>query len=342
MRPRPCSPGGYERRSIAHFSVRQRSPLRNSFMPSRRQTRHFGPRSRAKAQTLLLFRGRTPLCACGVTSFTPRISRPAAWRERIAVSRLEPGPLTKTSTFCRPCSIPLRAAASAVTCAANGVDLREPLNPAEPADSHAITFPSRSVSATIVLLNDVLMCAWPIAMFLRTRRRVRPRVACLLGGATLLPLLAAADGLLRALAGAGVRLRALAVHRQAAPVADAPVGADLGQPLDRLLPLAAQVAFDLDVLVDVVPELRDLLVGEVANLRVRVETQLGGDLPRGRPADPVDVGQPDLEPLLIRKVDAGDASHVCLSLPLLVPRVRADDHGRPVPLDHAAALAHRL
>ena len=49
--------------------------------------------------------------------------------------------------------MPLRAAASAVTCAANGVDLREPLKPAPPADSHAITLPSRSVSETIVLLN---------------------------------------------------------------------------------------------------------------------------------------------------------------------------------------------
>ena len=68
-----------------------------------------------------------------------------------------------------------------MTCAANGVDLREPLKPAEPADSHAMTFPSRSVSATIVLLKLVLMCAWPIAMFLRTRRRVRPRVAAVYG-----------------------------------------------------------------------------------------------------------------------------------------------------------------
>src|SRR6185436_14684429 len=122
---------------------------------------------RTRHQTLRLFLGRTPLWACGETSRTPRISRPAAWRERIAVSRPEPGPLTKTSTFCRPCSMPLRAAASAVTCAANGVDLREPLNPAEPADSHTMTLPSASVSVTIVLLNDVLMCAWPIAMFLR-------------------------------------------------------------------------------------------------------------------------------------------------------------------------------
>src|SRR5262249_27943895 len=122
-------------------------------------------------QTRLRFRGRTPLCACGVTSLTPRISSPAACSERIAVSRPEPGPFTKTSTFCSPCSMPLRAQASAVTWAGNGVDLREPLKPAEPADSHAITFPSLSVSETIVLLNDVLMCAWPIAMFLRTRRR---------------------------------------------------------------------------------------------------------------------------------------------------------------------------
>ncbi len=78
-------------------------------------------------------------------------------RDVLDAEDLEPGPLTKTSTFWRPWSIPLRAAESAVTCAANGVDLREPLKPAEPADSHAITLPSLSVRATIVLLNDVLM-----------------------------------------------------------------------------------------------------------------------------------------------------------------------------------------
>src|SRR5205085_7347508 len=66
--------------------------------------------------TRLRLRGLTPLWACGVTSFTPRISSPAAWSERIAVSRPEPGPLTKTSPFWRPCwSIASRAHASAVT-----------------------------------------------------------------------------------------------------------------------------------------------------------------------------------------------------------------------------------
>src|SRR5213595_2512551 len=123
--------------------------------------------------TLLRLRGRQPLCACGVTSLTPLTSRPAACSERIAVSRPEPGPLTNTSTFCRPCSIPLRAAASAVTWAANGVDLRDPLKPAPPADSHAMTLPDWSVRETIVLLNDVLMWAWPIGMFFLGRRRPR-------------------------------------------------------------------------------------------------------------------------------------------------------------------------
>src|SRR5919199_2613716 len=67
--------------------------------------------------------------------------------------------------------MPFLAAASAVTWAAKGVDLREPLNPPPPADSHAITLPSRSVRDTIVLLKLVLMWAWPNGMFLRGLRR---------------------------------------------------------------------------------------------------------------------------------------------------------------------------
>jgi hypothetical protein len=124
-------------------------------------------------------------------------------------------------------------------------------------------------------------------------------------------------------------------------MADAPVGADLGEPLDRLLAIAAQVALDLEVRVDEVAELRDLFVREVLDLRVRAEAELGGDLARGRLADPVDVRQPDLEPLLVREVDSGD-SRDGSALPLLVTRVAADDHGRAVALDHAAALAHGL
>src|SRR2546430_5182583 len=194
MRPRPCSPGGYERRSTPHLSVRQRSPLRNSFCPSRRHCLHCAPVSLAIASrspwrpvryTRRRLRGRQPLWAWGVRSGTPVTSSPAACSERIAVSRPDPGPLTYTSTFCSPCSRPLRAAASAVTCAAKGVDLREPLKPAPPADSHAITLPSVSVSDTIVLLKEVLMCACPTGMFFFGLRRPRARLGA--AGPTFFP-----------------------------------------------------------------------------------------------------------------------------------------------------------
>src|SRR5581483_10854592 len=83
----------------------------------------------------------------------------------------EPGPFTTTSTLRTPCSIARRAHCSAAICAANGVDLREPLNPTLPADAHARTLPSWSVIDTIVLLNELLMWATPNVTFLRSLRR---------------------------------------------------------------------------------------------------------------------------------------------------------------------------
>src|SRR3954471_22247153 len=223
-----------------------------------------------RCQTLRRLRGRQPLCACGVTSRTPVTSRPAACSERIAVSRPEPGPFTNTSTFWRPCSMPLRAAASAVTWAANGVDLREPLNPAPPADSQAMTLPSRSVRETIVLLNDVLMCAWPIGMFFFGRRR--PRCGRFGAGLKLLlPRLLLPGHLhaLRALARARVGLGVLTADRQAATMAQGAVAADLHQTLDVLRALAAQIALDREVAIDRVAQLADLVVGQVADVGVR-------------------------------------------------------------------------
>src|SRR5215217_8327016 len=77
------------------------------------------------------------------------------------------------STWRRPCSIALRAADSAVTCAAYGVLLRLPLKPLEPALDHAMTFPAGSVIVTMVLLNVAWRYARPRGMFLRSRRRTR-------------------------------------------------------------------------------------------------------------------------------------------------------------------------
>src|SRR6185436_12859776 len=62
----------------------------------------------ARGQTRRRLDGRTPLCGVGVTSLIAPTSRPVAVSERIAVSRPEPGPLTKTSTLRMPCSMARR------------------------------------------------------------------------------------------------------------------------------------------------------------------------------------------------------------------------------------------
>jgi hypothetical protein len=67
-----------------------------------------------------------------------------------------------------PHSCAARPARSAAICAANGVDLREPLKPTWPAEAQAMTAPVGSVIDTIVLLNVLLMCACPWATFLRS------------------------------------------------------------------------------------------------------------------------------------------------------------------------------
>src|SRR5262245_19681803 len=72
-----------------------------------------------------------------------------------------------------PCSWAFLDTSSAATCAAYGVDLRDPLKPIVPADDQAIVLPCASVMVMVVLLNDEFTCATPDAMFLRSRRRTR-------------------------------------------------------------------------------------------------------------------------------------------------------------------------
>src|SRR3712207_8538018 len=117
-----------------------------------------------------------------------------------------------------------RAACSAATVAAKGVDFFEPLNPALPDDPHATVFPRMSVMVIVVLLNVALMCATPSAS--TTRFAFFP-VAMLLRH-----LLLAGDRAARPLLRAGVRVRALAAHRHAPAVADPAVRPDIHLPLD--------------------------------------------------------------------------------------------------------------
>src|SRR5579863_9450732 len=97
----------------------------------------------------------------GVTSLMARTSIPAVDSARTADSRPEPGPLTRTSTVRSPLSDALLAAVRAACWAANGVPLRDPRNPSEPALDQERVLPSWSEMVTMVLLKVAWMCTTP-------------------------------------------------------------------------------------------------------------------------------------------------------------------------------------
>src|SRR2546421_402436 len=82
------------------------------------------------------------------------------------------------------------------------------------------------------------------------------------------------------------------------PAPPAAIAADLHQALDVLGALTAQVALDHVLAVDQVAELDHLVLGEVADVGVGRDVDLREDLVRARPADAVDVRQPDLDALV--------------------------------------------
>src|SRR3989449_2502360 len=96
-------------------------------------------------QTRRFLGGRHPLGGIGGPSGTERICSPAVASAWIADSRPEPGPCTRTCTRRTPRFIASRAACSAATVAANGVDFLEPWNPALPEDPQVRAFPCISV-----------------------------------------------------------------------------------------------------------------------------------------------------------------------------------------------------
>src|SRR5689334_25431641 len=101
------------------------------------------------------------------------------------------------------------------------------------------------------------------------------------------------SALARALAGARVGLRALAAHRQPSAMPEAPVAAEVHQPLDVDRHLAAQVALDRHAR-DLLADALEVGVREVLHLAVERDACRGADLLRRRAADAVDRGEADL------------------------------------------------
>src|SRR5580658_7105863 len=118
----------------------------------------------------------------------------------------------------------------------------------------------------------------------------------------------------RTLARAGIGMSALSPHRQPLAMAQAPIAAEIHQPLDVHGHLAAQIAFDRVVVVDDLADAQHLVVGQLMHPPLRRDGELLTDLLGGGPADAVDIGEADRNPLLARDVDASNTRHLRFSL----------------------------
>src|SRR5829696_9571513 len=325
VRPRPCSPGGYGRISIGHFGDSHLLPLRNSFIFSRRQRRQSGPVSRAISSLAPSSCSPSDPTTLGRAAAVVRLRGDVldltdlqAGRLQRADRRLAPGTRALDEDVDPAHAVLLRLAARVLRRELGGergrlagaletdVARGRPRDdvPQRIADGH-----DRVVERALdvgVPVGDVLLLLAPDLLDAGGRTSPGRHFWRLL-----LPsgLLLAGDGLLRPLAGPRVGLGALAVHGQAAAVPDALVAADLDLAADVLRHLAAQVALDPVVGVDVVAQPDEVLVGEVADAHVTADAGGGQGSVRAGLADAVDVRERDLQPLLAGEIDAGEACH---------------------------------
>ncbi|CCB65768.1 protein of unknown function [Hyphomicrobium sp. MC1] len=118
-----------------------------------------------------------------------------------------------------------------------------------------------------------------------------------------------------ALAGAGVRVRALTANGEALAVTKTAVATEVHQALDVGLNFAAEIAFDRVIAVDGFTDLQDLSVGQLIDAALRRDAALLTNLFREFGANAMNITQRDFNALACRNVDACDAGHFSL-LPL--------------------------
>ena len=94
----------------------------------------------------------------------------------------------------------------------------------------------------------------------------------------------------------------------------AAIAADFHKTLDIEGNLTAEVALHLQVVLDIVSQLRNLGLGQVLDAGVRVDAGLAEDFIGSGSADAKDIGQPNFDALLSGQVNARNTCH-CASTP---------------------------
>ena len=85
---------------------------------------------------------------------------------------------------------------------------------------------------------------------------------------------------------------------------DAAVTADLNEALDIERQVAAQVAFHVAVLIDIVSQLRRIVFGKVTDPDIGIHAGSGADIAGGLAADAINMGQRNFDPLVSGQVNA--------------------------------------
>jgi len=267
----------------------------------------------------------------------------------------------------------LRAADSAVTCAAYGVLFLLPLKPLDPALDHAMTLPAGSVIVMMVLLNVACKYALPRGTFFRSRRRTRVlpfpplrfsdipvRILHSPNASThsresartqyhVLAFLAPTNRSPWTTPRSRVRSRALTSSWHSAPVAKTAVTSDVHQALDIHSDFTPEIALDAHLFVDDLANAVDLIVSEVSYPSVGTDIGAFENSLTRMQTNSKDVWQSGLDTLIPRKIHSRNSRHVVsplrpcnrerLTLPLLVPWVDADHPDHALAPDDLALLA---
>ena len=126
------------------------------------------------------------------------------------------------------------------------------------------------------------------------------------------------------------------MDRQIAAMAQTTVAANLDQPLNIHLHLAAQVAFHFIVLRNVIPQQAQVGLGQILHPDIGIHLGRRQDLVGPAWADSEQIVQRYFDPLIARKINTFNSRHMLLSLSLLMLWVLANHKQITVSFDDLA------
>ncbi len=154
-------------------------------------------------------------------------------------------------------------------------------------------------------------------------------------------------------------------------MAKSTIASDVHQPLDVSGDFSAQIPFNLIAAIDDVSNLDNFVFCELTDPSIEIDSGFGKDFLRYTPTDSIDVCESDFDPFVSWQINASDACHSCLllstlpvityffgksqgsncihsrrirclSLPLFMLGVFADDPNETLPFDNFTLVTYSL